>query len=179
MTDEKNPPALRPPGASIPNLEGPDAPVEPKEAPRVDDPGLLEKVFNRATVAGPGAMSHQGDIVPRKRISFDVDGSDCAPGMFVDGAGNYLTFRLGLASLTSGEEISVTKGVSDPAEAVQVTAKAALELLNGAPILGDQIDFVWEALGSGGRQLVLTMYQEIGAITPVGLGKALASSTKG
>lgn len=177
---KKRPPTLRPPGADVPEpedvvIKDPDpSPIEPK---RVDDPTLLERVFTKRSVEGPNALSHNEEIVPRARISFDVDGAECAPGMFVDDDGP-ITFRLTLVSLTSAQEISITKGVSDPAEAVQLTAKASLEKLNGAPVLGDQVLFLWEALGPGGRQLVLTMYQEIGAISPAGLGKASASSTR-
>lgn len=146
---------------------------------RVDDPGLLAKVFDRATVSGPGALSHKGDVVPRQYIDFDVSGSDCAPGMFVDESGASIVFKLGLKSPTSSEEIKITKGMQDPAEVVQAMVKASLNTVNGAPIVGEQIDFMWEALGATGRQLAQVMYQEIGAISPVGLGKAQASSSRG
>jgi hypothetical protein len=141
------------------------------------DAGLLERTFIRATKTGADAMSGGGEIVPRRYISFEVDGAHCSPGQFVTEAGDYYSFTLTLASLLSNEEIQVTRGVKDPAEAVQVTAKAAINKMNSAPLVGAQLDWFWEALGSHGRQLVLTMYQEIGALHPVGLGKALASST--
>jgi hypothetical protein len=161
------------------NGSKPEEAQAPEQAPpQPPDPGLLDKVFDRATVSGAGALAHADEIVPRKRISFEVDGADCAPGMFVDEAGEPITFQLTLHSLTGAEEIKVTKGVSDPAEAVQMTAKASIEALNGSPVVGDKLEFLWEALAPSGRQLVLSMYQEIGALSPAGLGKALASSTR-
>lgn len=147
----------------------------PKPPP---DPQLLERVFQKATVTGTGALAHSQEIVPRKRITFDVDGADCAPGMFVDDAGAPITFQLTLHSLTGAEEIKATQGVSDPAEAVQLIARSSIEALNGTPVVGDKLDFLWEAISPSGRQLVLSMYQEIGALSPAGLGKALASSTR-
>lgn len=154
-------------------------PVEeetPKLPERVDDPGLLEKAFNRSTQTGPGAMS-SGEVIPRRRISFDIDGSDCAPKQFTNEAGEYVTFRMTLSTLMSGEEISATKGILDPAEAGLTMAKSTIEKINGAPCVGDQLDWTWEALGPKGRQLVITMYAQIGALDPVGMGKASASST--
>lgn len=178
--EEQESPALRQPGASTTTEAKPPPGKEefPVGSPMTTDAGLLERTFNRVTKTGADAMSGGGEIVPRKYISFEVDGAHCSPGQFVTEAGEYYSFTLTLASLLSGEEISVVRGVKDPAEAVQVAAKAALNKMNGAPIVGTQLDWFWEALGSHGRQLVLTMYQEIGALHPVGLGKALASSTR-
>ena len=160
-------------GATMP-IPASGAEVE-KVIKKVIDAGLLERAFEKTTVQGPGALSGGGDIIPRKRITFDVDGADCAPGVFVGGDGDPLTFQLTLATLTSAQEIKATRGVTDPAEAVQLTAMASLEQLNGAPVLGDRVAWLWEVLGPGGRQLVLTMYGEIGAISPAGMGKAQSS----
>lgn len=159
-------------------VEKHELPAE-KPAPAPRDPALLQRVFDRTTIAGPNAMKGGGDLIPLKTVTFDVDGSECAPGMFVDEAGGYITFSLTLTALTSVQEVKCTKGCQDPAEAVQRTAKASLKLLNDAPIIGDQLDFLWEALGPGGRQLCLVMYQDVGAVSPAGMGKAQASSIVG
>ncbi len=138
------------------------------------DPRTLQLVFDKATRTGPDAMSGVGgEIIPRRRIDFVIDVSELAPGIFTE------DIKITLAALSSAMELKAVNGITDPGGAGWMTAKASLELLNGAPIPeGDQMDFVWEALGPGGRQLVMTMYQEIGALTPVGMGKAQASSTK-
>lgn len=151
--------------------------TQPPEV-RDDSEGLFARVFERTTQQGPGAMGG-GPLIPRRYVEFDVDGAECSPGMFVDDQGRPVTFRLTLQSLLSGEEISATAGVTDPAAAVQHMARASLHQVNGAVIpSGPQREFLWEALGPGGRQLVLAMFQEIGSVTPVGLGKAMASYSK-
>lgn len=145
---------------------------------RNDDPGMLAGLIEKHSQTGTGVMQG-GEIIPRKRISFDVDGAECAPGMFCDANGDAILFHIGLAALSSAQEIAVVKGITDPAQAAQLTAKASIEKINDAPVLpGEQLDFLWESLGAGGRQLVLTMYTEIGALSPTGLGKALANSSR-
>lgn len=140
------------------------------------DAALLQRVFDRLTIAGPSAFGGNRELIPRRRIEFTVNGADCAPGVFVDGAGEPVDFTLGLVALSSVQEIKATEDVVDPAEAVFKTARLSLETLNGAPVLGEQIEFLWEALGPGGRQLVITLYGRIGSASPGALGKALGSS---
>ena len=142
------------------------------EQPSNFDPTLLENTFNRLTKQGPEALGPGGDLIPRKRITFEVDGAECAPGVFEG------TFQITLASLTADQEISISRGVTDPAEVVQLTVKHSIERMNGAPVVGDQLNFLWEALGPGGRHLVSIMFQEIGSLNPAALGKAQASSTR-
>ncbi len=137
----------------------------------VFDPTVLQRVFDKTTVTGAAAMAPGGELIPRKRLEFIIDQTELAPGLFASDV------QVTLVALTSTMEIRATKGVTDPQEVVAVYAKAALELLNGAPILGDQVDWLWEALGPGGRQLVMYQYQKIGSMTPVGMGKSEASCT--
>lgn len=154
-----------------------DTPEIPPQK-RNDSPGLLATLVDQYSKEGTDVMQ-SGEIVPRKRISFDVDGADCSPGMFVDDKGDPILFRIGLVALTSAMEISVVKGITDPAQAAQLTAKSSIELVNGAPVLqGSDLDFLWESLGPGGRQLVFMMYTEIGGLSPTGLGKASASCSR-
>jgi hypothetical protein len=153
--------------------------TETAAPPPLPDPTLLQRVYDRVTVEGEGAVKSGGPIVPLKRVTFDVDGAECAPGMFVDAHGNYITFRLTLSALTSAQELKCTKGITDPAAAAMSAAQASIAELNGAPVLGAQLDFLWEALGPGGRQLVLVMFQEVGSATPASMGKAQASITVG
>ncbi len=141
----------------------------------ITDPTLLQRTFDRMTQTGASALSGNGEVVPRKRITFDVSDSDCAPGVFPEGS----RFRLTLAALTSGAELKALRGCTDPTEILYVQARASIEALNGAPVVdANQLDFLWEVLGSAGRQLVLAMYAQIGSVSPAGLGKALSSSTR-
>ena len=165
--------------AAIPVVPGPASPeaiaaAKAEKPPEpVYDPRALQLAFDKTTRTGPDAMSPGGgDIIPRRRLEFVIDASELAPDVF---AGD---IKITLAALSSAMELKAVDGVTDAAAAGVLTSKASLELLNDAPIPLDQLDFVWEALGPGGRQIVMTMYQQIGALTPVGLGKAQASSTK-
>jgi hypothetical protein len=148
-------------------------PDENQSKPR--DAALLQRVFDRLTLTDGAAFGGSRELIPRRRIEFTLNGADCAPGVFVDGDGD-VDFTLGLVALSAAQEIKATEDVLDPAEAVMRTAKLGIETLNGAPVLGDQVDFLWEALGPGGRQLVITLYQKIGSASPGALGKALGSS---
>jgi len=130
------------------------------------------------TTTGQGAFAGGGEIIKRRYITFDVDGAECAPDVFVDEGGGYVMFTLTLATLTAGEEVNVTREVVDPGEAAFKTVQASICRLNGAPVVGDESDFVWEALGPKGRQLAVAMYQEIGSLSSAMMGKALASSSR-
>ena len=118
-------------------------------------------------------------VMVGKRITFPVSGEDCAPGMFVDATGAPLEFEITLAALSAAQEIKATRGVLDPTEAVQLMARSSIEKLNGAPVVGEQVEFLWEALGPGGRQLVIVMYQEVGSLSPANLGKARSNFVLG
>ncbi len=151
--------------------------TDEKQAPqeRKFDPTVLQRAFDRTTQTGPDAMQG-GEIIPRRRITFEFSSEICAPGIFDNPDGSYATLQMTLAGLTASMEVKVTKGLLDPLETVQMTAKASVEELNGAPVPPDQVEWLWEALGPGGRQLVLTMFQEIGSLTPAAMGKAQATS---
>lgn len=139
----------------------------------VYDPRALQLAFDKMTRTGQEAMSQAGgDIIPRRRLDFIIILDELSPDVFTE------DIKITLMALSSAGELKAVDGVTDAAAAGVLTSKASLELLNDAPIPLDQLDFVWEALGPGGRQIVMTMYQQIGALTPVGLGKAQASSTK-
>lgn len=152
--------------------------AEAVPAPPKLDPAFLERVYTRRTREGADALG-SGEIVPRRRVRFIVDAGDCAPGVFVDDAGELVDFELTLEAPSAIQEVSITEGVKDPAEVVMRLACASMAELNGAPVVGAQRDFLWEALGPGGRQIVVTMYNEVGSASPSGLGKAKSSASRG
>lgn len=147
---------------------------EPEGDRLIEDPTLLQRVFDRATKTGAGALNPHGEVIPRKRITFEVRADDCSPGLFEAGT----SFKITLAALSSSVEVKALRGCQDPTEIVYMMARASIDKLNGAPVVGDQLDFLWEALGPAVRQLVVAMYQQIGSVSPVGLGKAFSSSTR-
>lgn len=134
------------------------------------DPSALQRAFDATTRTGQDAMSMAGgDVIPRKRIEFIVDVSELAPGVFPE------DIKITLIAPTSAMEVKATEASVNPGAVGVMTVKASLLEMNGAPVPADQVDWLWEALGPGGRQIVATAFQEIGGLTPVGLGKAVAS----
>lgn len=147
------------------------------EARTVLDPALLQRIYDRVTPTGRDAMDPGHVVVPRRRLTLELTGDMCAPGLFYDDDGvTPLRFTVTLEALSAAEELKAVRGCTDPTEVVHRTAKASIVALNGAPVIGTQLDFLWEAL-AGARQVVLMAYGRVGSVTPNAAGKALDSST--
>ncbi len=149
----------------------PDAVKKALEAHLDTSPDLLARVFEQRTMMGADALSGE-DPIPRSYAEFIMDHTVCAPGLFPG------DFKIKLQSLTSSEEIHAMRGVDDPMAVATVLAKASIYALNGTPIKSsDQKDFLWEAISSGGRQVVQNMFAQMGFAPQRALGKAIASTT--
>lgn len=111
--------------------------------------------------------------IPRRFITFEVDPDACAPGIFPG------PFLLTLATLTSGEELEALKDVGDdPVRIGMSLARRALNAVNGSELGPIEREWLWEALGGGGRQLASAMFAEIGQTDVRALGKARATARK-
>lgn len=168
MTDENEKPE------APPESPPPDKLKEELEKNVNNDPDLLERIFEIRTQTGPEAMSG-GEPIPKTECTFIMDHTVCEPGVFPQ------DFKITLRGLSSGQEISATKDHGNDALEVGIMlAKASLYALNGRPIKeSDHRDFLWEAIGSGGRQIVQAMYAQFGMAPASALGKAMASTTIG
>lgn len=153
----------------------PSGPVYSPEDKRSD---LLDRLVARHMPSGAAALK-PGEIIKRREVSFDLDGVECEPDMFVDENGDYITFRVTLRSLGSAQEIEAMRGVKDGTEAPLRMCKLALHAINGKPIERDRLDFFWEALGSGGRQMCFAAFQSLGAASEAAMGKYLTSRSEG
>ncbi len=178
-TGAETPPDAPPDEASeAPEKGTGEAQLTPKqrkelEANLIPDPGLLERVFDQRTKTGADALSGE-DPIPRATAEFIMDHTCCAPGIWPG------DFKIKIRSLTSGEEMDAMRGVDDPMAIATTLAKASIFALNGTPIKSsDQKDFLWEAIGSGGRQVVQNMFAQTGFAPQRALGKAMASITIG
>lgn len=152
-------------------------PVLPKEL-RNDDPALLDQLFERFTRTGRDALS-SGTLLPCRTITFDVDGADCEPDVFVTSDGDYYVFSLTLKSLLPEEELKALDGVTNPSAAAMVLAKAMLWKLNGKIIPIARRDWLWQALGMRGRNSCFVAFQQIGGATSRSMGKLQASISIG
>lgn len=139
---------------------------------------LMDRLTERLLPKGAAAM-RGGEIIKRREITFDLDGVECEPGVFTDEEGNYITFQVTLRGLTSAQELEAMRGVKDGTEAPLRMCKLALCAINGKPIERDRLDFWWEALGSGGRQICFMAFQSLGAASEAAMGKYLTSRSEG
>jgi hypothetical protein len=132
-------------------------------------PEALREVFERSTKPiGGGARPS----VPRRTITFSVDHTICAPGIFE------ADFELTLMALTPGEELAAAReGKGDVLVMASSMARRSMHSFNGAQIdrSSGHDEWLWEVLGSGGRQIVTAMFAFVGTPGEEALGKAQTS----
>ncbi len=138
-------------------------------------PDLLQRTMDRVLPKGAAALKGGASPIPLRKVSFMVDGAQCAEGVFVSANGDYLLFELTLQALSSAGEINALREVKSGPEAPHVMCKYALHAINGNVLDPEQRNFVWEALGMGGRQIALLAFQQIGAASDAALGKFLST----
>jgi len=131
--------------------------------------GLLGKIRGRLP-KNRDAMNG-GDIVKRRKVSFVMDGAACAPGFFVDDAGNYYDFKVSLHELDSAEEIAAYSGIGAQGQAVMSITKKMLCEIEGDPIPEEMRDLIWDALGPKGRSLCAQAMQSLASVGMAELGK--------
>jgi hypothetical protein len=142
--------------------EGAAAPAKPL------DPGALDRAFEAWTrVAVPGTARPK---LPRRSLSFLVDCGICSPGVFED------DFELTVTSLDSGTELACAQRAgADPVRLAMLLAFESLFAFNGRPLGVTHREWLWEALGSAGRNLVISQFGAVGTPGDEALGKASRS----
>jgi hypothetical protein len=165
------------------NTDAPESPG-PREEPKAVEPArenfspsLLDQLWESKTKLNAEAMAGGGELIKRTKLTFTVDGAVCSPDFFVDENGDYYDVQLTMQSLMSDEELDALAGISTPSAAPLMLAKQALCALNGRALTQVQRDWLWEALGMGGRQLCFLAFQQIGSAGASALGKFRRSST--
>lgn len=146
-------------------------PVPTVVPPKPPDPGALAKAMARVQQGGGGAL-RGGELIPRRSIRFTMDHQECMEGIFTE------DFVIRMDTLTPAEETKVLHGAGDPMSVVSLLAQAALADVNGTRLDDIGREFLWTAIGPGGRQIVIAMYNEIGAAAPMSWGKARESSSR-
>jgi len=153
----------------------------PAEPPARQDlsPDLAQRIWDRVTQVGPGALTG-GELIQRKQRSFILDGQAATPFFFWDTTtGEYVDVKITMRSLNSVEEAHALDGLTDPGQMPFLLAKAALHAINDTPIPRDRLDFFWEGLGMGGRQLAMMAFQEVGSASAAAVGKFRSSISVG
>jgi hypothetical protein len=145
-------------------MRGPDE--ESVEEPESLDPAALDRAFEAWTVKS-GKGRGAGKKLPRRTLSFLVDAETCAPGVFE------ADFRLELRGLTSAVELQCAqKSGGDPAKLAYLLAFESVFSFNGRPLGVTHREWLWEALGSAGRNLVVGQFGTVGTPADEALKKA-------
>lgn len=108
------------------------------------NPNLLSTLFAEKTQSGRGAMGG-AHMFHLKEVDLPMP----AVGEFPE------AFTLTIRELTSSQEIKVIESSSTQSGIGMAMAKASMKAVNGEEITLKTRDFVWEALGAKGRQLVV------------------------
>lgn len=143
--------------------------VETTPTPKkVRDGNALKQAMSRTG----GASIGQFRAMPNRSITFDMDHTVCRPDLFQD------DFEITLLGLDPDMELkAASKAKGDPTQLVNWYGYFSLAKVNGAEIddsIGER-DWLWHALGTGGRQLVAGMFATYFGAGQEAQGKALSS----
>jgi hypothetical protein len=137
------------------------------------NPAFLSETFSRTTAAiGSGGPRE----LPRSSLTFTMEAALCTPGVFED------DFDITIRSTTTAEEESVgAEAKGAPHRAGKLLALKMLHAVNGQPLDRSQAqdEWLWEALGQTGRNVLLKMIEGLVAPGDDSMGKAMASRRLG
>lgn len=136
--------------------------------------GFLAAAMERKVESGN--LTGAGKGMPRRTLTFTMDHTVCVPGIFEE------DFEITVGALTPRLELEASKQAKgDPTTMAFLMAKLSVMQVNGDTVSAGrgQLEFLWEALDQGGRQIVVAMFSKIGAPDEDALGKAEESVTLG
>jgi len=146
-----------------------DIAADAPSVPQARSKGFLRSSINRNT--GTNTLGRQAGI-PQRRVTFLVDRDACCPGVFAQ------DFELTLRGTTAEMELMAAKGARGDAVAMTMAlARSALCEVNGEPIDTGNLEheWLWEALGTGGRNMVLGIFAQYCTADEASQGKAMRS----
>lgn len=132
--------------------------------------GALRRAYENHTQKGNLAGGVK--TLPRRMVTFTLDCTVCAPGVFDE------DLEITLGSLTPAMELeAANRSKGDPTSMAFHMARLSIQSVNGDPVSqSDGLDeWLWAALDQGGRQLVVGMFAKIGTPDPDAVGKASAT----
>jgi len=137
------------------------------------DPGALRRAYERVTESPAGGA---GKGVTQRTGTFVVPASLCEEGVFGD------DFELTIRGLSAEQELrSAQAAKGDVVVMGFEMARRSLVAVNGTPIDAGRAedDFLWEALGFGGRTLVVQVFMKMTGADADAAGKALLTLRMG
>ena len=132
--------------------------------------GSLDAVMDNM-LPKDGKALKSGPIFEREELTFRMSSDTCVPGVFSGSSGEVVEFKLTVVALTQQEEIEATRTVKTPTDLPFKLAKKSLYKFQGKVLTDKKRDFLFEALGPKGRQVVLAGYSEINAPGDEAMGK--------
>jgi hypothetical protein len=131
--------------------ESSEAEASPPSKKRRLDPNALKSAMSRT--GGDSLASSKG--MPRRQATFPVLATECAPGIFDE------DFELTIRSLPSHVELEQSRRARGDSNVLgHLFARASIHAMNGQvlDVNEGELDWLWEALSSSGRQLVMGMF---------------------
>jgi hypothetical protein len=135
-----------------------------------DQEADLQAIMGRMLPVNGKAMKNR-EIFERAEFTFPVSGASCLPGVFVDSEGKPMTFKLTVTSLLHSEEIEATRTIKGATDLPFALSKRSLFKFNGVRIDQKKRDFLWEAIGPKGRQLVVYAFSQMNSAGDEAVGK--------
>jgi len=139
------------------------------EAPKPKLRGALRAAMSRNT-EGNTLGNVRG--LPRRKATFTIDKDVCAPGVFDD------DIDVTLISINSDMELKAIRDCKgDPTSLAFLLARASVYAINGEPVndAEGEREWLWEALGNGGRAILVGMFGQFGTADAESQGKAMRS----
>lgn len=140
-----------------------------REAPRAGN--ALDEAFESFTGSLGGGQPRK---LPQREVSFTVDASICAPGVFRE------DFTITLRSLTPSDELAAAqKSGGDPMKLALTMAMASIHAFDGKVLDQAKREFLWAALDQAGRNVVVSQFGALGSPGEDAMAKTLASLVVG
>jgi len=152
-----------------------DTAIEPIERPVANGKKKGGGALTRLKARGMTDHAGNGGTLRRRKMRFTMDRNVCEPGAFDEDV------VLVVESASVDVELSALKACGDnPAGIVFEMCKRCMVACDGEPVLdGDgSRDLLWEALGMGGRGLLVRKWNELAGVHDGGAQKKADASTE-
>ncbi len=133
-----------------------------------EDVGFFERTYSAATTDGHGSAE---PATPHEVAEFEVPYDVCGKHLKSQGE----DFMVQIRSLSPTQEVNISKKAESGPQMSMAFAAASVVAVNGQPLKAHQKEWLWNHLGTAGRQLVIAMYAEAFMAAPKALKKAKGS----
>lgn len=145
-----------------------------------NDEGKIAEKIGEVTIRNPRALAEAFQKfaggrdtpprpLPQQHVTFTMAASGCVPGVFAE------DFDITLRAITPALELEAMRAANGEMMAMAFEmARRSIVAFNGAPVPAGMDEWLWVALGTGGRQIVTGMFARLTG-SEEAQGKALAT----